>query len=587
MAIWSGTTIYKNVEIKNADSELHLQANAEKKYRSFETQPQPVITEVRTTIDLYPERNGYNVKANYIIENKTTSPIDSLLVYVDPDMKFDSMSIPGASLAEADKTNGYYRFHLAKALQPRQQSTMSFNLVYEWNGYNGHQSFNAIVDNGTFIRISRYFPVFGYQSGNELEDENLRKQLGLGMRTGIKTLEMPRENKQDLIHLDMTISTDNDQQAIGVGELLRSWKENGRNYFQYKTGVPVQFRFAVSSAKYSIKKLRHHGISVEVFYDAKHPENVDHLIANACNTLDYCIANFGEYPYKTIRFAEVSSFTKGFAATAYPASIYMTEDMIFHTNIQADKQQDVINELAGHELSHQWWGTNQFTADDREGAAFLSETMAMYTELMLVKKMYGMNRVLENVKMHLGIYLSERGFVVEQPLIRTLSGNAFQHYSKGMVAMYQLSEMIGEVKVNQCLRNLFQKHSYPDKPPIATDFLQELYQVTDTSLHQKIDDLFKYISTYEFKMTKVNYDDKAQQASILADAKKFHEDGKGNKHPQLFNDSVEVALHFKNDKVEHLKLPIRNGKINAIIPTKENPGKIELDPFLKFIRVEE
>jgi hypothetical protein len=30
----------------------------------------------------------------------------------------------------------------------------------------------------------------------------------------------------------------------------------------------------------------------------------------------------------------------------------MTEDLIFHANIKADRQQDVINELAGHELSH-------------------------------------------------------------------------------------------------------------------------------------------------------------------------------------------------------------------------------------------
>src|SRR6218665_1683535 len=69
--IWSGITIYKNVELKNADAEFQLQANAEKKYRHFQTQPQPVITDVKTTIDLFPEKNAYKVKAVYIIENKT------------------------------------------------------------------------------------------------------------------------------------------------------------------------------------------------------------------------------------------------------------------------------------------------------------------------------------------------------------------------------------------------------------------------------------------------------------------------------------------------------------------------------------
>ena len=49
----------------------------------------------------------------------------------------------------------------------------------------------------------------------------------------------------------------------------------------------------------------------------------------------------------------------------------------------------MINELAGHELSHLWWGNSQISPDNREGDIMLTETLAMYTELMLLKKMYG------------------------------------------------------------------------------------------------------------------------------------------------------------------------------------------------------
>ncbi len=110
---------------------------------------------------------------------------------------------------------------------------------------------------------------------------------------------------------------------------------------------------------------------------------------NARLTLDYCIKNFGQYPFPSLTFAEVSSFTRGFNATAYPSVIFMAERLAFHANLKAGRQQDVINELAGHETAHLWWGNNQVAPDEREGAVMLTETLAMYTEMMLYKKLYG------------------------------------------------------------------------------------------------------------------------------------------------------------------------------------------------------
>ena len=168
----------------------------------------------------------------------------------------------------------------------------------------------------------------------------------------------------------------------------------------------------------------------------------------------------------------------------------MTEDMLFHANIKGDKQQDVINELAGHELSHLWWGNNQISPDERDGAAMLTETFAMYTEMMLLKKMYGKEKLLEKIKMHSDIYLSERGFTNEEPLYQVKSASTHISYSKGAVVMYQLSELIGEEKVNLALKNFLMKNKYPNPKPITTDFLREVYLVTDAALHPKIEAMF-------------------------------------------------------------------------------------------------
>jgi aminopeptidase N len=116
-------------------------------------------------------------------------------------------------------------------------------------------------------------------------------------------------------------STPANQTAVGVGELVKRWTHHGRNCFAYKTSSPIPFRFALSSAQYAIKKEQYKGKLFEIYYHPSHDENVDHLLKNTRLTMDYCEKNYGPYPFRTIRFAEISSFTKGFAATAYPATV--------------------------------------------------------------------------------------------------------------------------------------------------------------------------------------------------------------------------------------------------------------------------
>ncbi|MCH5686922.1 hypothetical protein LWM68_23210 [Niabella sp. W65] len=214
----------------------------------------------------------------------------------------------------------------------------------------------------------------------------------MGPATTLPAPEAPAINRTGFIRLDMTISTTSDQTAIGTGSLVRRWKAGNRSFYRYQSGQLIPFRFAIASARYAVQKSAYKNIPVYVYYHPSHGENVAQLMKNARLTLDYCIKNFGQYPFPSLTFAEVSSFTRGFNATAYPSVIFMAERLAFHANLKAGRQQDVINELAGHETAHLWWGNNQVAPDEREGAVMLTETLAMYTEMMLYKKLYGEKR---------------------------------------------------------------------------------------------------------------------------------------------------------------------------------------------------
>ena len=66
-------------------------------------------------------------------------------------------------------------------------------------------------------------------------------------------------------------------------------------------------------------------------------------------------------------------------------------------------------------------------------------------------------------------------------------------YSKGAVAMVELSKLIGEDKVNQALKNFLNNNRYPKKPT-SLDLLNEFYKVTlDSNLKLQIEALFKEI----------------------------------------------------------------------------------------------
>ncbi len=491
LAAFSGTLFMKGYLPKNEEKSILEAVRYEQDYRKYEILPQPTITEVNTDIQLYPSKNAYQIHGDYVLKNQTEQPIENILVNFHPDLQIESAIYIRGN--DSLKIEDYVtEIKLKTSLQPNEEAILSFKLSYQWFAVNGHQSFNAIIENGSFMRISNYFPALGYQTEREINESEKRKEYQLRRASGIKQLEAPEVFKNDFINLDMTISTEASQTAIGTGDLVKRWSHSNRNYFTYKA-EKIPFRFAVSSAIYKHKTIQHKGIAINVYYSKNHFENVDHLLDNAKLTLDYCLDNFGAYPFKSISFIEISSFTRGFAATAYPSAIFMTEDMIFHTNLQTDKKQDVINELAGHELSHLWWGNSQINPDEREGAPMLTETLAMYTEMMLYKKMYGKEKMMERLQIHQQIYDDEKGLSADQPLYKVTYGNSHIAYSKGAIVMVKLSELIGEDKVNIALKNFLQNNQYPKKPT-TLDLLEEFYKAAPNEVvKSNIDTLFKKI----------------------------------------------------------------------------------------------
>lgn len=560
----------------------------ETRFRKFENLPQPTVLKVKTNVDLYPEEQRWSAKATYQLVNTTGKEIDSLLIYVNENAKLTSVSIPNAKLLGDESKYCHYWYKLEKPLGVKDTIVMQFSLASSWSAFKGHTPFNSIIENGSFIRMSNYFPRFGYQSANEIGNKKERLERKLKAPTALTKLEEHKTvpYQYEFIDLDATVSTSGNQTAIGSGTLVQQWKSNNRNYFHYKTEKPIPFRFAFSSAKYTIAKEDYKGISIEVYYDGRHSGNVNELIRVTKNTLDYCQENFSKYPYKVIRYVEISAFAEGFAATAYPTTIYMKENGGFYGDSSKGNKEDVINQLAGHELSHQWWGSSQFSPEEKEGGWVMTESLAQYTEIMLYEKAHGIERTLETVNIHLDLYLSNRSYSEETPLYKTSYDTPHLPYNKGLVVMHQLRLLIGETKVNKVLKSLITNYGYPNPPADSQDLLTEIYKVAPKETHSKIDEMFKQIITYSSKIesvySKKTIDNKYEVAFDVS-SYKFRENSKG-KRTRIANDtSMEIGVYGKAGKLAMQAFPIVNNRVKGKIIATDKPSLIVVDPNLKNI----
>lgn len=564
------------------DDQNNWSEQYEKQFKKYTNLAQPTIIAVKSKVDLFPDENRYEVKGTYELINNSEKPIDSLLLYIDRNSKLTSIEIENTKKLDDAAKYQHYWYRLEKPLLPQQKMKMSFAFTSTWSAFKGHTAFNSIVENGSFMRISRYFPTFGYQDSNEISSEKERTKRHLKPQTPLKKLEDKSEMKYDFIDYDVVVSTSKNQTAIGIGDLIGNWKKDNRNYFHYKSNGKIPFRFAFSSAEYQIKKVNYKGISIEVYYDKRHSRNVAQLIQNVKNTLDYCQNNFGKYPYKTIRYAEVSAFADGFAATSYPSTVFMKENFGFYSNLNNRDKEDIINQLTAHELSHEWWGNAQISPEQKEGSWILTETLAQYTELMLYEKEHGVEKALETLKIHLDLYLSSRSYDPETPIFKTNYETPHLPYDKGMLVMHQLRILIGEEKVNLALKNFLIHYKYPNRIPDSLDLLKEIYLVTDSKLHPKLDEMFKKIITYSSKISEVESVKKNgfYEVSFKAESKKYTENATGIRK-QITNDAtIDIGIYDENEKLFWYTFPIKNNTIEGKIKIRTKPQRIVIDPYL-------
>lgn len=592
-----GGFIFYNTNILNdyinPEDKKALQAEYEKKYKQYEDIPQPRITAIQYDIDLDPyERNLYT-KAMLMLKNKTNQPIDSLhLNYSTHPVQLKTVALERATMVMDDSLLGYRIYRLSPALQPGDSLQMVTTSVYESRGFENQVSFDGVSQNGSFFNAGYLIPTVGYSKNSELTDRDNRKDHDLPPRDRMASISNTSayvnnyiSHDADWITMETTISTAPDQIAVAPGTLTKEWEKDGKRYFHYQLDSSVLHFASFISARYEVLREKWKGVDVEIYYHPTHAYNVERMAEAVKASLAYYSEHFGSYPHSFARIIEFPRYAN--LAQAFPGTMPYSESIGFIENLEAKDSKDRVLQVVAHEMAHQWWG-HQVVGANVQGATMLSETMAQYASLMVMKHERSEKSTAEYRRYEVDRYLRSRGSEERKEVpLSLVEDMGYVHYQKGSNVMYALQDYIGEERINQALRTYAQEVAYQE-PPYTTsrDLLAHFRAVTPDSLQSFVTDLFEHITLYSNRTEEATYealDDGKYQVNLKVVSQKFYADSLGAESEVPINDWIDIGVYTEDTSGEDSLIYLDRRKItdqeNTFqITVDREPTKAGIDP---------
>ena len=273
---------------------------------------------------------------------------------------------------------------------------------------------------------------------NLLSDRAKRRRQHLPPELRMAKLEdMSATNRNyigsDWVTSDIRLTTDAGQTPIAPGARVSDITANGRRSAHFLSTAPILNFFSIQSADYKVASEEHNGIKLSVFYHSGHDWNVPKMLKAMGTALDYYRAHFGPYQFnyaRIIEFPGYSSFAQAFAGT-----MPYSELIGFNANTDDPEKIDFTTYVVSHEMAHQYWA-HQVIGADMQGGTLTSETLAQYSALMVMKHLYGPDKIRRFLKYELDNYLrSRQSEAIEEVPLERVENQAYIHYRKGAVAL--------------------------------------------------------------------------------------------------------------------------------------------------------
>ena len=605
--IGSGAFIFINTNVWNpyrsSQDEDRWQADYEKALLKYETTPQPKIVSERLDVDIRPHVPSATTRGVYVLQNKTSLPLREIHVRFPRDLVLRGVSIEGARPKATFDKFDYRIFAFDTPMAPGEQRRMAFETVLTQKGFKNSSNLTSVVGNGTFLNDRAISPSIGMDRQGLLEDRRKRRKYGLPAELRMPKLGTPGADRfNDLSHdadwvtADIRVTTDADQIPIAPGQAISERVSGGRRTVEFHTVAPILRFFSIQSARYAVRRVQDGPIDLAVYYDPAHAWNVERMVNAAKASFAYYQANFSPYQFRQLRFLEFPAFDGSFAQS-FANTVPWSEGIGFIADLPKSSDKiDYVTYVGAHEIAHQWWAHQEIAADE-QGGAMLSETLAQYSALMVMKHMYGPDMIRRFLRYELDRYLASRGgdVIPEQPLERVESQD-YIYYRKGSLVMYRLQDELGEDAVNRALRTFLTRFAFKGPPyPTSLDLIGAFRAAAPPDKQALITDLFEKITLYDLKATKASSRKRADgrwDVDLTISARKLSADGAGHETAAPMRETLDVGLFTAEpgkagfaakDVVQMVRLPIASGTqvLHLISPRPIRFAGV--DPYNKLI----
>ncbi len=602
----TGAFLFYNINILNEyrttdDIEKQL-ADYERKYLKYETVKQPSTTDITLRVDLYPSEKRMEAAGSYALINDTGAPVSDLHVrFGSSNIKILDVAVAGATLAMNDEHQRYRIYHFAQPLAVGATTRLTFKTQRWQHGLRAQGDDSNLVANGTFLNARDFAPIIGMSLDQLLQDRAKRRLYGLPAEQRMAKLEDASARDKnyianaDWVRSDITVSTDAGQTPIAPGKKVSDVTTGGRRTAHFVATSPILAFFSVQSAAYAEKSADAGGVKTTVYFDPKHAYNVDTMLKAMKLSLDYYRANLGPYQFdyaRIIEFPGYQTFAQSFAGT-----IPYSERIGFIADTRNPDTIDFVTYITAHELAHQYWA-HQLISANMQGGTVMVETLAQYSAMMVMKQLYGEDKMRRFLKYELDLYLRSRGSeVVEELPLERVENQGYIHYRKGSVVMYLLQDRLGEARVNQMLAGLLNKYRFKSQPYARSlDLVDGLKGLArDEGERQLISDLFEKITIWDLKAkaaTVSKLPDGRYRTVLTVTGDKFYADGKGKETKAALNNLIDFGLFTTRpgigkfsakDVVLIERRPAASGEQKVIILSKKKPAFAGIDPYNKYI----
>ncbi len=462
----------------------------------------PGLADVQLDLDLEPAERAFRVDGAYTVVNHLTKPIPRFAVTTAAHFRDVHWTLGGERI-EPESKAGLVVIEPSKPLGPGAKLTLGFRYRGKFpagSSRHGMKADQFILPSGVVLTSfglssvgATAFPVVGYMNGVGVDRDNKTEPRRFFPGFHERRLD-PYLGSPTTFTSRIRITGPADFTFNSVGEQTSDQTEGDRRTVVWEAKEPVRF-FNVVGARYQVRR----GKGVAVFYDQRHPHNVDVMLRTLEAARKHYGAWFGEYPYAELKLSEFPALAT--YAQGFPSNITFAEGIGF----LADGKLNAAMGITAHEAAHQWWA-NLLTPGEGPGAAVLAESLSHFSTLLLLEQLKGPDETRAFAKMLERRYLKNRRTDGERPLSRvdgSREGDTTLFYEKGGMVFWMLMHQAGREPLLKGLKSFIAQYRNGPDYPAVPDLLRALraHAADGPDFDRLSHQLFEQVVLPEYRLT--------------------------------------------------------------------------------------